>query len=159
MRVDCNIGTVRHPHFTFRTNGPVRFHGRSPNPSKDLPSSLWSARLFIGLSQQARGRRKARKHTVAAVVKIVKSVRTNQGIDPDSSFISQRGLYTNRDQDIISEKSVQVVILSIFGEKVKEFQANIIEVAEVLAQKLGQDEVIVEFQRSGVSKRFVSVTT
>lgn len=121
---------------------------------------MLAARVFVGLSvgQDA-------AFDVDDVVAIVKKVRAAQGKRDkrhdrhvDASFIAQRGLYTSRKSgDVVEEDSVQIVLLNTDGLPKRQFESEIVELAEQLATRLDQEEVIVDLQENGISKKTLGV--
>lgn len=113
----------------------------------------WSARVIVGFKR--RGKKPA---TMNQLVRVVRQVRTKQAGNPSSSFLFQRGIYRHSDSgEIVDEPGAQVLIINTFGATPKEFERQITELAEVIADKLDQAEVIVEIQRNGVSKHVFGV--
>jgi len=120
---------------------------------------LQSARIFVGLEKQhLTTGRVLQKYSVTTLVNIVKRVRVAQVGDPGASFITQRGLFKSASGRIVPEKSVQVIILSIYGETRKSFKENIAELAETIRGKFDQDMVTVEIQRDGIRQETGYIT-
>jgi len=143
---------------SFNPTGKLVYHRPTlvANPTKwdkAKDSPLWSARIFVGLEKQhPTTGRVLNKYPMPRLVNIVKRVRMTQVGDPGSSFITQRGLFKTPGGKIVPEKSAQVIILSIYGEKQKQFKENIGKLAETIRQEFDQDMVIVEIQRDGIRK-------
>jgi hypothetical protein len=95
------------------------------------------------------------------VVAIVRRVRDEQVGSPDSTFLYQRGLYTSKKHKgaVEDEEGTQIIVLNLpeFGAKHSEFRQQMLDLAEVLATELEQEEVIVEIQKGGISKETVGV--
>jgi len=135
----------------------------APNPRGWRSSKpLWSARILVGFNVGGKP-----KWKMDDVVKIVRSVRVEQVGNPGASFLYQKGLYSSEariadpsDPRIVSEDGAQIVILNLesFGTSAKAFEQQMVELAETLAEKLRQDEVILEMQRSGISKSTSGIT-
>lgn len=107
----------------------------------------WAARLFVGLS---RGDDPVWR--TSDVEDIVAAEREEDTGDPSSSFIVQRGIYQHGDGHIVREDSVQVVIFKDPNEAAPIFAQRMRRLAEVLAARLGQDEVIVEVSHNGATE-------
>jgi len=124
-----------------------------PNPElRDYGKVTWSARLIVGFKR--RGKKAA---TLNQLVKIVRETRTKQTGNPSSTFLMQRGIYRHDDSgEVVDEPGAQVLIINM-GASQKDFEKQMTELAEVIAVKLDQAEVIVEIQRNGVSKRVFGV--
>lgn len=141
---------------SFEPNGPVYVVGCAEfcaNPVKRHTGSQRSARLFVGLNVGDRA-----KWSVDDVVRITKRVRKKQVGSADASFLLQRGLYTSRrTRKIVTEKSVQIVILD-FSESAKVFEKQMTELARTLLRELKQETIFVELQRRGVVYATLEVT-
>lgn len=144
---------------SFRPNGPMTLEGRradfAENPTGwSSRAPIYAARIFVGFNVGPRPR-----WTMSDVVQIVKRVRKGQVGSPDATFLYQRGLYTSKeDRSVVDEKGAQIIILNLSGATVKEFRAQMIELGEEIAEKLRQEEVIVEIQKGGVSKETIGIT-
>jgi hypothetical protein len=53
---------------------------------------------------------------------------------------------------------VQVAIIDTVGIPARDFEAQMIELAEILASRLRQETVIVDIQANGVTKKVLGVT-
>lgn len=148
-----------------RRQNPPSYLGRfvpTANPAKvgkgAVPTNWegggFSARLFVGLNV---GRKKS--WSAADVKRLVAKVRESQVGSPDSSFILQRGLYSQPGVGVVDEESVQVAIYDT--GKVKrggwrpstkaEWKREILHLARALATALCQDEVIVDLRHLNVT--------
>jgi hypothetical protein len=126
-------------------SNPTGWSSRSP---------IYAARIFVGFNVGPKPR-----WAMTDVVRIVKRIRKKQVGSPDATFLYQRGLYTSKkDDSVVDEKGAQIIILNLIGASVPEFRAQMLELAEEIATKLKQEEVIVEIQRGGISKETVGVT-
>lgn len=104
----------------------------------------WSARFFVGFN--------VGHDTVYAMedlIAIVRAVREAQTGDPSSSFLYQRGIYKHKAGDVVEEPGAQAIIINM-GETPTAFRKQMIELAEVIAKDLHQEEVVLELQRNGV---------
>lgn len=141
----------------FIPKGQIKWHGPRLNPTLWDAAETWAARMFVGLSI---GRDKAWSEN--DVVQIVKAVREKQVGSPDSSFIMQRGLYTQTvdgENVVVDETSVQVIIINLPQWSVPSdaFIEQMVALAEKLAQDLRQMEVIVEIQKNGMTQTTIGV--
>lgn len=141
---------------TFRPNGTVQLVGARTaieNPaawSSDEP--LQAARLFVGFNVGAKPRWK-----LDDLVRVVKRARKAQGHAPDASFLVQKGIYTRKSGETVTEDGAQVVVLNTEGDAQPAFQREMVELAEAIATTLKQEEVILELQRGGVVQRTFGV--
>lgn len=117
-------------------------------------SPIYAARIFVGFNVGRKARWK-----MSDVVRIVRRVREQQTGTPDATFLSQRGIYTSkRDDSVVDEKGAQIIILNLTGATPKVFREQMIELAEEIATRLRQEEVILEIQRGGISRETIGVT-
>jgi hypothetical protein len=146
----------------FTKRGELLRYGNLANPKAvDIEGDTEAARIFVGFNVGDKP-----TWTLEDLVDLVERTRASQRVDPnepeavqpDATFYATRGLYTHKDgKHTVREEGGQVIILSIFGESVEHFQANIIAVAFAIVTQFRQAEVIVEFQLNGVKHRTVSV--
>jgi hypothetical protein len=138
---------------------PVQ-HGARANPAGLITKKTHAGVLLCGL-QEGEGKR-AKKHKVGSVVKIVQQMRTEQVGSADASFMSQLGLYTHhKSRKVVSEESVRIIIIKVTSpseESVADFYDHMAEIGEALCSGLGQESVIMERQVNGVVEGTYSVT-
>lgn len=155
-KIVVDMRTFRHRGVEFRPSGEVIEVGEVPqlesNPVKRHAATPLTARLFVGLSV---GQEKA--WTVEDVINVTQEVRIHQKESPDASFLVQRGLYTDRSNEIVREDSVQVVLFN-FGDDQATFEDQMIELAEELVDRLQQETIYVELQKAGVPYTVLEVT-
>lgn len=153
----CEMRRFRHRGVQFVPNGDVYAIGDPAklqyNPVERQDVIPLTARFFVGLSVGERG-----TYTVDDVVRITKRVRKSQGESPDASFLLQRGIYTDQQNRIIEEDSVQVVIFAFDASGKREFERDMIELANQYIGDLQQETVYVEMQESGVPYTVLKVT-
>lgn len=153
----CEMRRFRYRSIQFNPTGPVYAVGDATrlqfNPVEEEDVVPLTARLFVGLSVGQKG-----TYTVDDVVRITKRVRQQQGQSPDSSFLLQKGIYTDQKNEIVEEDSVQVVIFAFDASGKREFQRQMGELAEVLVKELHQETIYVELQEGGVPYRILKVT-
>jgi hypothetical protein len=142
---------------SFRPNGKLTTVGDAalaPNPTSwRAKSPMLAARLFVGFNVGS----KPRWH-VDDLIRIVKATRKKQGHPQDASFLLQKGVYTSRQSGkTVTENGSQVVLLNIDGVSLKAFEAEMLALAEGVAEKLKQEEVIVEIQKGGIAVRTFGV--
>jgi hypothetical protein len=144
----------------FEPNGAVGSHGPDLHPNKrdwQTDAPLYAARIFVGFNVGDEPR-----WTMDDLVPIVKRVRTEQVGSPDSSFLYQRGVYAHQragDTTVADEQGAQIIILNVpdFETEPDEFESQIVQLAEIIAEQLLQETVIVEIQRAGQTLRTISV--
>ena len=154
MRINADLGK-RH----YRNGGGFLPHRGSVTAYNHNPREKWdvadrAALILVGLADET-------GKTVwseGAVVETVKDMRLDQIGDAGASFILQRGLYTHApkkgsERETVDETSVRAIILNTDTEREpnKEFEENILNIAQELANDLRQETVIVEFQKRGVT--------
>jgi hypothetical protein len=150
----CHWSTPDGGWGSFRPKGPLYIvtvaDGLVPNPDP----STWrqpgkrtlSARLFVGFNVRGKPRWKD-----ADLIRIVREVRATQGRPADSSFLSQKGIYTSQETGKVEvENGAQVVIINLTDDSLTKFTNDIAELAEVITRTLKQETVIAEIQRGGV---------
>jgi hypothetical protein len=151
-----HVGPVR-----FRRNGRVT-GGFQPTGKLRPNRQLWAssepvqaARLFVGFNVGAEP-----MWSLGRVMELVKDIRAEQGVQPDATFVYQRGFYTHQDGErsqLIEEDGAQIIVLNTFGTETRQFEAQMQQLADKLAYAMDQAEVIVEFQRSGRTYQVVSM--
>lgn len=123
----------------------------------------WSARLFVGLYVGSK-----KKWKLDDVVRIVHELLLpltaqdprdpQRTAKPGASFLAGKGLYRMEKGNYdITEDSVQVVLIDVWGWGEGQLRENAEIIAEELAQRLRQREVFVEIQRRGVATEVISV--
>lgn len=140
----------------FRPNGPlirVDPKGVVPNPPTwTSEDPMQAARLFVGFNV---GNKPTYK--LEQLVSLVRSVRKKQEAKPDSTFLAQQGIYTGKDGTSVHEDGAQVIILNTDGIPATDFRGQMIELAETIAERFRQEEVILEMQRGGMSELTMGV--
>src|SRR5262249_44059384 len=108
-----------------------------------------AARLFVGFNVGD-----VPTYDVDDLVRIVRSVRDQQGRSPDSSFLVQKGIYTSRTTGrTVEENGAQIIILNLYGATNKEFTEEMVELAEAITRGFHQEEVVLEIQQGGITKK------
>lgn len=132
---------------TFRPNGAIEHVGPRLNPATWSTRETWAARFFIGFNvgQETRW-------SLNHVVELVKRVRAAQGRSPDASFIAQVGTYTHSGGDVVTEPGAQVILINTDGLEQEAFEAEMVAMAEQIAETFVQESVILEIQKNGVSQ-------
>ncbi len=154
-----NFGRTIVGEGTFHPAERPQQHGVRANPTALLSKKTLAGVLLCGL-QEGEGKR-AKKHTMAEVIRIVKTARVEQVGSADASFLSQHGLYTHHGSgNVITEQSVRIIIIKVTGpeETDKQFTENIARIGEELCVRLGQETVIMERQVNGMVKSTYLVT-
>ena len=142
--------TAPHPHHggCFRPNGKMLHFGAHQNPSAWSSKITLAARIVVGFNVGAEP-----KYTMEDLIPIVEEVRKRQVGDPSSTFIAQKGIYQHMDgETIVHEDGAQILIIDIRNSKRPKFEKQMVELAEVIAQRLEQEQVIVEIQKNGISQ-------
>ena len=123
---------------------------RQGSPVVDLTgNALLSARLVVGLSV-----RKKAVWNWKDVERIVVNTRKRQGRKPDSSIVTQNGVYRSEEHgEDVFERSIQVLIANLEGDGKARFTSDMRALAEVLRVRLKQEIVILEIQDKGIIVR------
>ena len=140
---------------SFYPNGPIHMVGKRSvfeNPVLDQFDETLAARVIVGFNRL--GKKPA---TIKQLISIVRSVRTRQVGNPSSSFLLQQGIYQHQSGEVVEEPGAQVLIIETTGASRQDFEKQMIELAEVVATRLGQESVIVEIQKNGITQRTLSV--
>lgn len=146
--------------FEFTPSGKPQLFGLNPRKILWTGRPANSCRMFIGFNVGQTPR-----WSVDILAELVQKVRSEQKSDkgrrvpPDASFVIQKGLYrSKKTRAVVYEDSVQLIVLSLFGESDKRFRDNMVKLSGIIARELEQDEVIVEFQQEGVPHDAMGVT-
>jgi hypothetical protein len=144
----------------FKPRGRMHNHSETSkrkdavdNPVERLGGGGYSARLFVGLNVG-----QTQKYDEDDVVDIVWKTRKKQGALADASILTQKGIYEDRAGDLVTEPSVQVIIIDLSGAGKKEFVGEMQQLAETLRRRMKQETVILEIQRKGTTVDVYSVT-
>lgn len=141
------------PTGTLRHSGNRRHLENPPRWESDEP--LYAARIFVGFNV---GDEKV--WSLEDVVEIVREIRTEQVGNPGSTFLLQKGIYAHQaGGPVVEEDGAQVIILNLpdYDTEPAQFRKQIVKLAEDMARQLRQEEVIVEFQKGGLSERTMGV--
>jgi hypothetical protein len=112
-----------------------------------------AARVFVGLSVG-----QTPTYSVEDVVKTTESIRREQGLLPDATFIAQKGLYTDSETGkVVRENSVQIIIFDVDGMAQQAFTDKIVQLARGLREHFKQQSVIIEIQNRGVAQAVLAV--
>jgi len=167
IAIEANIGRFSWGHKgdvgRFSPNGKLHRHGEADlvHNGRNWKASkpLYAARLIVGFNVGSKPLWK-----MDDVVRIVRRVRKKQVGDPAATFVLQRGIYSHTalvdgKKLIVDEQGAQIFIVNIpdFETKVRDFQAQMEELAEVLATDLRQEAVILEIQRGGMTVTTISM--
>ncbi len=139
----------------FTPNGRRKLHGKKGYEKNAerwrSGSDTWAARLFVGFN--------VGQDTVfemADLVAIVRRVREDQTGDPSSTFLSQHGIYRHQSGEVVEEPGAQVIIINM-GATPAKFENDMTALAEVIAEEMDQEEVVVELQRGGVVQHVIGI--
>ena len=157
MIFPARLGLLHTVRGTFRPRGAVRYHGAWSNPPpEDVigEGGVFSGHLIVGLTGKG-----GETYRVEDVIRGVRETRMAQTGQAGSSFVSQRGLWTDVSSGrVFDEESVRASILNLDPAEPKErFRRNVLDLAEALRTGLDQHSSIVEFQTGGVSERTYDV--
>jgi len=154
----CNPGvfTYSSPHGggTFRPKGKLAEHGMHRNPEDWDFQDTWAARLIVGFSVG-----QTPTYHIDDLIPIVQRVRTQQVGDPSSTFIAQKGIYQHKDpaQGIVVEDGAQIILIDTHQTERTVFRKQMVELAEIVAQELQQELVVVEIQHNGLTQVTIGV--
>lgn len=140
----------------FRPNGrpAVRKNSRLLTPNWRTTEAPWAARLFVGFSVGDKP-----VYDMDDLITVVKAVRQRQGAPLDSTFVYQRGVYTHEsDNQVVTEDGAQVILLNLDGTSKDVFEAQMIELANIIVDEMQQEAVIIEMQQGGVVREIIGVT-
>lgn len=135
----------------FNPCGKFKRHGKRINPLEWESDTTYAARIFIG-----------RKigNTVAItekqIIDYIKKIRTAQSGKADSSYLTQKGIYTMDSGETVREPSLQVVIFYDRYTKEKsvtEWKRNIRDLTNRMAIHFRQELIILEFQKNGIVQK------
>jgi hypothetical protein len=113
---------------------------------------ILASRIFVGFNVGPEP-----VYTLEDLVEIVKNLRWAQTGDPSSTFIAQRGVYRHEGGEVVEEDGAQVIILNTTDMPYQEFVNQIVTLAEAIAERMKQEEVIVEIQRGGITQQVLGV--
>lgn len=162
MKYPCNLSQFyyRSPNGRhsgkFNPFGRIVWVGPIPKAIDKWVSNAYSARILVGLNVDKP------KLKMTDVTKWVKHKRKVQGVVLDASFICQKGIweYTDPRGQAVMEKSTQIVFLNLdpTEKTVTIFKDHILDLTQDMVRYFHQNKIIVDFQRSGISKEIVMVT-
>lgn len=137
----------------FRPQGPVQGVRRNP-PAWKSTTAPEAATFLVGFNVGHDA-----KWSMPDLIHLVKSFLKERGFPQDSSFVYQKGVYTHRQPELgtVTEDGARLIILKFpesDWDKIdeKQFQELMKTLAEEIADKLDQDEVIVIFSAGGIDK-------
>jgi len=124
-------------------------------PNWRTTEAPWAARLFVGFNVGDEP-----TYSMDDLISLVKAVRKKQRAALDSTFIYQKGVYTHEDDHgVVTEDGAQVIILNLDPATSKDvFEAQMIELANVIVGEMQQETVIVEMQQGGIVREIIGVT-
>lgn len=138
---------------SFRPRGRLLARGLVENPPAWESARTVTGRLIVGFNVG-----EVPTYSLDHLIAIVERVRRQQVGTPDSTFIAQKGIYTHRDgQTVAHEDGAQVFIINLSGATDEEFQAELVQLAEIVAREMQQETVIVEIQVNGISQVTIGV--
>jgi hypothetical protein len=134
----------------FRPTGALR-----PNRTRWVTTEpMQAARIFVGFSVGEEP-----TWSMRDVMDLVREIRQEQGESPAASFVFQKGIYAHEDREgmVVEEDGAQVIVLNLTGDPERGFERQMETLATKLATGLRQEEVIVDFQRGGLSYKTMGV--
>lgn len=156
LRLNVDTRAMKNQRFEFRPGKTSERNGPMPNPRSLIADVTKSARIFLGFSVGD-----VPTFSLDDVVGMVKKLRAKQGQDPDATFFTTKGLYTERrvgsKSRLITEDGCQIIMLN-FGQPDEEFEEQMSDLCESLCRKMKQDKVFLEFQKNGISQGVWEVT-
>lgn len=139
----------------FRPEGDLLAHSEKKirmNPVRYTAETTLSARLFVGFNVNEKP-----IFEMDDLIDFVFEVRKKTG-HPEATFLSQRGIYKHKVSDrLVSEDGAQIIIIATWETTFKEFEADMIALAEKIAAEFEQEEVLVEIQKNGVTDKIMGV--
>lgn len=146
MILACDTRPAHGPGFYFHSFGKVHYIG-VPHPySQDHTKTQRAARLITRLEND-----REEKFPIYSLIKIIKKLRKDH---PDGFFLAQSGELNYRGK---TTRAGQVVIMNTQPGKQK-FWNEMVRLGEDLADEFGQDRVLLEIQKDGISESFAVVT-
>jgi len=131
---------------------PSSGRGAREDRIEDWGNGGLTARLFVGLSvgQQP-------TYGLNDVVTATRDFRLARKQPADASFIAQKGIYTDKRGEQVTENSVQIIIFASPGTTLSQLQEQMAALAKNLRRKFDQDQIIVELQERGVVQQVFAV--
>jgi len=138
----------------FHPGGKKYWKHFRPNRTEWRTKDVWAARLFVGFNVG-----ETPVYTIQDLMDVVREVRQKQVGDPSSSFVTQKGLYLHRDTgQLVKEPGAQVIIINLSSTP-EQFEKEMIALAEEIAERLNQEEVILEMQHNGISQETLGISS
>ena len=172
MRYDVNPKRLSWNHKngggSFTPSGKLECHGDRAilvNPRRwESEADTWSARIIVGFRPKdappsLRLTERDAKEKEDLLVRLVRLTREAQVGDPGATFLTQRGLYRHVESgEVVDEPGMQVILINTAeGVTPKQFERQVEDLAELIADKFDQEEVIVEIQKNGVSQQVFGI--
>ncbi|OHB76273.1 MAG: hypothetical protein A2Z34_05685 [Planctomycetes bacterium RBG_16_59_8] len=159
LAVCANIGKFYWPSGMFRPTGKAVIVGDKDsidvrsNPQGWSSKKTLAARLLVGFSVN-----EVPTWTMDDLIPVVREVRETQR-KQGASFVAQKGIYQSKRKSgkVVVEDGAQVIIIDIWKTPLKEFENEMVFLAEVLAGKLKQEEVVVEIQANGITRKTMGI--
>lgn len=141
----------------FTPKGPMSYYGdfsrvsRRTNPERWRSQDTLAARIFVGFNVDD-----APTYNLDDLVDLVGELRRQQG-KPNATFMSQKGIYQHHNGPIVQEDGAQIIIIDTWNTPAEDFIEEMVNLADLIAENMSQEEVIVEIQRNGVSIEVIGV--
>jgi hypothetical protein len=159
LKVENGVFVVKEKGVRFEPQGKAHDFGRNPAHFTVYGVPKNTARMFVGFNVGQKATWNV--DDLARVFRTFRSKQKNDDGKPipiDSSFVIQKGYYTQDNGELVYENSAQLIILSIFGESEHRFAENMIDLAGHISRELQQETVILEVQQKGVPIEVFGVT-
>lgn len=169
MRYDVNpkrlSWTNKNGGGSFAPSGKLECHGDASvlsNPRRwESEADTWSARVIVGFRPRDAppDLKVDARQKEDLLVRLVRQTREAQVGDPGATFLTQRGLYRHVESgEVVDEPGMQVILINTTeGVTPKQFERQVEDLAELVADKFDQEEVIVEIQKNGVSQQVFGI--
>jgi hypothetical protein len=137
----------------FRPSGPIFEHHQATEDIERIGGGGYAARIFVGLNVG-----KEQGFTIEDLIEKVVRIRRAQGEVPNASILAQRGIYEDRQHEIVDEESAQIIIIDMSGANKRAFVDEMSDLAEKLCDEMKQESVILEIQKRGIVTDVYTVT-
>ena len=130
---------------SFEPQGPIVAHGsEAPWPSRVL-----AARFVIGFEQVADP-----DAALDQMIQVARDVRATQAPGTEPLLVAQGGFYRHRDPagQYRAEAGGQIVLIDAAATSRKQFETEMIELAEAIARRFAQPLVVLEIQQDAVTQ-------
>jgi len=100
----------------------------------------------------------ARRFELDDLMDLVREVRAAQVGAASCSFVAQRGTYLGRRGAVADrEPGAQIFIIDV-DQPPQRFERSMVALAEEIARRTAQPEVVVQLQRNGLSEKIMGIS-